>query len=59
MKTWNHFILNCPKLEELRNNMRKIQKSREENEDKIIGDILFAGNKDTSGRSNLWIKRKI
>ena len=42
-----HFILNCPKLEEERNNIRKIQRPREENEDKIIGDLLFDENEET------------
>ena len=55
-----HFILNCPKLEEERNKIRKIQRPREENEDKIMGDLLFDENEETEeGLYNLWIKRKI
>ena len=55
-----HFILNCPKLEEERNKNRKIQRPREENEDKIMGDLLFDENEETEeGLYNLWIKRKI
>ena len=36
-----HFLLHCPSLEILRMNILFLQKPRMENENKIMGDLLF------------------
>ena len=55
-----HFLLECPKLEKERNAIIKLQRPREENTLKIIGELVFDNDEINESKIyNLWLKRRL
>lgn len=54
----NHFLLHCPALEETRSKLDELQRPREEDENNIIGKLLFSDNPDEENIYELWLARK-
>ena len=53
-----HFILVCGALEEERRKITKLQRPQEEDQRKIIGELVFADSDERKKLYMMWIKRK-
>ena len=54
-----HFLLHCPKLESERSKINRLQRPRIEDENLVIGEILFNDEKtEAANLYRMWLKRK-
>ena len=57
-ETLTHFLLYCPALEDVINNLIELQRPREESEVNVIGKLLFKEKPDEKNIYKMWITRK-